>query len=98
MLGGVIPLLPAFGAHWVRDNSETAFAFHTFGNDKLLFTDVDGYNITELTLNKNITLTIRNLKKSNETVNITAQNPFTSYSFQVDIDFYVEKDEDEETK
>jgi len=63
-----------------------------------LFTDVDGYNITELTLNKNITLTVRDLKKSNETVNITAQNPFTSYSFQIDIDFYVEKDDDEETR
>jgi hypothetical protein len=65
-----------------------------------LFTDIDGYNITELTLNKNITLTVRDLARSNETINITAQNPYTSYSFQIDLDFYQDKndDDDEETK
>lgn len=42
MLGGVVPLLGAFGSHWVRDTYEISFAFHTFGNDKMLFTDVDG--------------------------------------------------------
>lgn len=96
MLGGVVPLLRAFGAHWVRDAYETAFAFHTFGNDKLLFTDIDGYNITELTLNKNVTLHIRDLNKANETVNITAQNPFTTYSFQIDLNFYVDKNDDDD--
>ncbi len=64
MHNGIVPLLPAFGSHWVRDTYETAFAFHTFGTDKLLFTDVDGYNITELTLFKNISLHIRGLSKS----------------------------------
>lgn len=63
MLNGIIPLLGAFGSHWVRDTYEIAFAFHTFGSDKLLFTDIDGYNITELTLFKNITLHIRGLSK-----------------------------------
>lgn len=92
MLGGVVPLLRAFGSHWVRDTYETAFAFHTFGNDKLLFTDVDGYNITELTLFKNITLHIRGLSKNQEEVNITAQNPYTSFSFAINLDFYKEQD------
>jgi hypothetical protein len=56
MLGGIVPIIRAFGSHWVRDIYEVSFAFYTFGNDKLLFTDVDGYNITELTLFKNLTL------------------------------------------
>jgi hypothetical protein len=47
-----------FGAHGVRDIYEVAFAFHIFGNDKLLFTDLDGHNITELTLFKNLSLNV----------------------------------------
>lgn len=66
MLGGLVPVVRMFGAHLVRDNNEVAFAFNIFGNDKLLFTDVDGYNITELTLNKNITLTVTNLEVDKE--------------------------------
>jgi hypothetical protein len=64
LLGGLVPIVRAFGSHWVRDTYEVAFAFHTFGSDRLLFTDVDGYNITELVLFKNISLHIRGLSKS----------------------------------
>jgi len=56
-----IPLLKAFGSHYVRDIYETAFAFHNFGQDKLLFTDVDGENITELSINRNLTIKIKDL-------------------------------------
>jgi hypothetical protein len=66
MLNGLVPVVRLFGAHLVRDDSEVTFAFHTFGNDKLLFTDVDGYNITELTLYKNITLTAVDLEVAKE--------------------------------
>lgn len=96
MLGDFVPMVRAFGSHWVRDSAETAFAFHTFGNDKMLFTDVDGFNITELTLFKNVSLHIRGLPKTQEEVQITAQNPFTNYTFSINLDFY--KDPEEEKK
>jgi hypothetical protein len=98
LLADFVPMVRAFGSHWVRDSSETAFAFHTFGNDKLLFTDVDGYNITELTLFKNITLQIRGLSKSQEEVQVTAQNPYTNFTFAINLDFYKDKNDDEEEK
>lgn len=41
-----VPLLRAFGSHPVSDTYETAYAFHTFGTDKLLWTDMDGYDIS----------------------------------------------------
>ena len=96
MLGGIVPLIGSFGAHWVRDTYEVAYAFHTFGNDKLLFTDIDGYNITELTLYKNLTLHIRGLSKAQENVQLIAQNPYTNFTFNVNLDFYKDKDEEDE--
>ena len=91
-----MPLIGSFGAHWVRDTYEVAYAFHTFGNDKLLFTDIDGYNITELTLYKNLTLHIRGLSKAQENVQLIAQNPYTNFTFNVNLDFYKDKDEEDE--
>jgi hypothetical protein len=98
MLNGIVPMVRAFGSHWVRDTFEVVFAFHTFGNDKLLFTDIDGYNITELTLFKNITLQIRDLSKNQEEVQVTAQNPYTNFTFPVNLDFYKDKNDDEDEK
>ena len=46
-----LPLLGAFGGHPVGDIYETAFDFHNFGGDKLLWSDMAGINITELALN-----------------------------------------------
>lgn len=43
-----VPLVPILGVHRVMDTYEVAFAFHSRGLDTLLFTDMDGYNITEL--------------------------------------------------
>jgi hypothetical protein len=98
LYNGLIPVVKVFGAHYVRDPYEIAFAFHTFGTDKLLFTDVDGYNITEFTLNKNISISVRGLTKPQEEVTITALNPYTNFTFTVDLDFHKDKDEDEEEK
>ena len=46
-----LPLLSAFGAHSIEGKFETAYDFHTFGNDKLLWSDMSGTSIHELTLN-----------------------------------------------
>jgi len=56
--------LKIFGSHLVNNHYEISFAFHTFGNDKMLFSDSDGYNITELTLFKNISLQVRGMNKT----------------------------------
>jgi hypothetical protein len=95
MLNGLIPVVKVFGAHYVRDPYEVTFAFHTFGTDKLLFTDVDGYNITELTLYKNISIAVRGLTKPQEEVKITALNPYTNFTFSLDLDFHKDKDEED---
>jgi hypothetical protein len=51
-----IPLNRILGVWRVHDTFEVAFAFHAHGLDTLLFTDMDGYNITELQINQNVTL------------------------------------------
>jgi len=43
-----IPLIRILGVHRVLDTFEVAYAFHARGLDTLLFTDMDGFNITEL--------------------------------------------------
>lgn len=87
-----VPIIRAFGAHHVRDTYETAFAFHTFGNDKLLWTDMDGQDISEITLYKNITLTISGSPLMNDTAFISALNPYSNFTFAIDINFDKEKD------
>ena len=62
----------------------------------MLFTDVDGYNITELTLFKNLTLNVRELDIAQEEVQIVAMNPYTNFTFQVNLDFHKDKDDDED--
>jgi hypothetical protein len=84
-----------FGAHHVRDVYEVAFAFHTFSDDKLLFTDLDGDNITELTLYKNLSLVIQELAKP-ENVTIVAFNTFNNFTFTVEVDFLKNEDDDED--
>ena len=37
-----IPMVRSFGAHYVNGTHETAYAFHTFGDDKILWSDMDG--------------------------------------------------------
>lgn len=39
------------GVHPVNDTFETAFAFHSGRMNTMLFSDMDGYNITELSIN-----------------------------------------------
>ena len=43
---GDFPLIPLFGSHYVDDTYEVVFDFHMFGQNRLLFSDMDGYNIT----------------------------------------------------
>lgn len=43
-----VPLHGILGVHRVHDTFEVAYAFHIRGMDTMLFTDMDGYNITEL--------------------------------------------------
>lgn len=71
-----------------------AFAFHAYGLDTLLFTDTDGYNITELAINKNITLIVKDIREP-DVVNITAYNPFNNFSFLIEMKYI---DEDEELR
>jgi hypothetical protein len=89
-----IPLLGAFGSHAITDTYETAYAFHTFGTDKLLWTDMDGYDISEITLYKNVTLSIQGMPVPNDTITVTAVNPYSNYSFTIDVNFTKEPDDD----
>jgi hypothetical protein len=73
------------------DTYEVAFAFHSRGLDTLLFTDMDGYNITELEINQNITLTVNHITEP-DTVNITAHNPYSNFSFVIELN-YIDEDE-----
>ena len=93
-----LPLLGAFGGHPVDDIYETAFDFHNFGGDKLLWSDMAGINITELALNENVTLSIKGRTTPNDTILVTALNPFSNYSFIIDVDFTKEEDKEEEER
>lgn len=91
-----VPIIRAFGAHYVRDTYETAYAFHTFGNDKLLWSDMDGQDISEITLFKNISILIQGTPLLNDTVYISAVNPYSNYTFAIDLTFEKDKDDDKE--
>ncbi len=56
---------------------------------------MDGSDISELTLFKNITLSIQGMTTPNDTITISAVNPYSNYSFMVDIDFWKDKDDDD---
>lgn len=43
-----IPITPILGAHLVTDPYEISFAFHNLDDHKMLFVDVDAYNLTEI--------------------------------------------------
>lgn len=43
-----IPVTRALGGHRIADPYEVAFAFDHRDDHKMLFVDVDGYNITEI--------------------------------------------------
>jgi hypothetical protein len=79
----------------VSDVYETAFDFHTFGSDKLLWSDMSGTDIKELTLNKNVTLTIKGRTTPNDTILVTAYNPYTNFTFTIDVNFQKDKDDDD---
>jgi len=70
------------GVHRVLDTFEVAYAFHARGLDTLLFTDMDGYNITELEISENVTLLVKDITEQ-DTVNITAHNPYGNYTFTI---------------
>lgn len=53
---------------------------------------MDGYNITELEINPNVTLVVKDITEQ-DTVNITAHNPYGNYSFTIELKYI---DEDEE--
>lgn len=95
LVAGLVPILRAFGAHPVSDIYETAFDFHTFGTDKLLWSDMSGTDISELQLNKNVTLTIKGRTTPNDTILVTALNPYTNYTFMIDVNFEKDKDDEE---
>lgn len=98
LYGGLVPILRSFGAHSVSDVYETAFDFHTFGTDKMLWSDMSGTDISEFTLNKNITLTIKGRTTPNDTILVTAYNPYTNFTFSIDINFNKDKDDDDEAR
>lgn len=59
--------------------------------DTLLFTDMDGYNITELQINQNVTLTVKDITEP-DMVNITAHNPYNNFTFTIELK-YIDEDE-----
>lgn len=81
-----IPLNKILGVWRVLDTYEVAFAFHARGLDTLLFTDMDGYNITELEINENVTLEVKDITEP-DTVNITAHNPYNNFTFVIDMKY-----------
>ena len=54
-----------------------------------------GNDINELTLNINITVFIRNLSKENETIHVTASNVYSNFTFDIDLSFFKDKDDDD---
>lgn len=45
---------------------------------------MDGYNITELSINENLTLKVVDLAKP-ENITIIAHNPYTNFSFTIEV-------------
>ncbi len=86
-----IPLNKILGVWRVHDTFEVAFAFHARGLNTLLFTDMDGYNITELQINQNVTLEVKDITEP-DIVNITAHNPYNNFTFLIEMK-YIDEDE-----
>jgi hypothetical protein len=62
----------------------------------MLWSDMHGNDINELTLNTNITIFIRNLSKANETIHVTASNVYSNFTFDIDLSFWKDKDDDDD--
>lgn len=56
---------------------------------------MSGTDIKELTLNKNVTLTIKGRTTPNDTILVTAYNPYTNFTFAIDVNFQKDKNDDD---
>lgn len=57
---------------------------------------MDGQDISEITLFKNISVLIQGTPLLNDTVYISAINPYSNYTFAIDLTFEKDKDDDKE--
>ena len=57
---------------------------------------MSGRDIAELTLNENVTLTIKNRTTPKDIILVSAENPFMNFTFYIDVDFHKEHDNEEE--
>lgn len=55
-------MIKILGVHRFSGTYDVAFEFHAYGFDTLLFTDMDGVNITELKINQNVTLLVKDIE------------------------------------
>lgn len=96
---GSIPVVRLLGAHRVRDIYEVNFDFNetnVIGYDNLLFVDIDAYNMTELKVDRNLTLIVEGVP-ANQTIKMHAQNTFHEIDFTLDFGFGPVPTPDEET-
>lgn len=88
------------GAHRVRNTFEVSYDFNetnVIGYDNMLFVDIDAYNLTELKVDRNLTLLVNGVP-SNQTIKLVAQNTFHNTTFDLDFGFGpVNPNPDEET-
>ena len=61
----------------------------------MLWSDMSGTNISEISLNPNVTLTIKDRKTPTDTISVTALNPYTNFTFTIDVDFTKDNIEEE---
>ena len=61
-----------------------------------IYLEGNGTVISEFTLNKNITLTIKGRTTPNDTILVTALNPYTNFTFLIDVNFNRDKDDDDD--
>lgn len=83
------PLVRLLGSHLVRDVYDISFDFNetnVIGYDNLIFVDIDGYNMTELRVDRNLTLVVRGTPP-NQTLKINAYNTFHYMPFELDFGF-----------
>jgi hypothetical protein len=76
--GSNIEVVRLLGAHRVQNIYEVAYDFNEtniIGYDNMLFVDIDAYNMTELKINRNLTLIIEGAP-ANQTIKLRAINSF----------------------
>lgn len=81
------------------DAAEMCYDFNTRDEHRILFNDVSTPHLSELELNRQLKLVIRNADPTQiegENITIIAQNHYTNVSFLVEFKFNFDKDDDDD--